>query len=602
MRQLALEEHSKIIQDKYIAFNTLISENKKKLERIAQEFNTATELSNEPIYSSNILKIKQHTDIQMLFQKLISKLNLKNDGCQQTSENTLINIRNVLSLATYSAEIERSMLEIDQDFSMDLDQKINKLFEDGNHFLIEPGIDLFADIHSHLVSLSIFCACIGAYLLWYATVSQTALFAATIFIAITVALLSLLIVFRYQNAQKSKESVSDILFEIFEKLRNYQLKFTSSDMNDLGILLLKQECVDTDQRDYAFWFGFDKQKSDGESITSEEISDLLKKYTLSAIRQDLNDEHAPHSPDRSQLSHRAPSASVLNDDGSQSASSFIQGSFGYLPGAEPLYFVTNLEAVDNQSYCDSEYPSFVVLKSHNSKAATRPIESNLNSNNTENHIVASGGSLLSVRFDGAHLALASMSHTAAHTGISDLSNSDTSASDYNMLEVKQPISPTKKWTQIGGLGFFATSLVLGRTALASSNQGILIAAVGSASHVAILGMLTSMCILPLFLMGQFLINKSLPAHSLMRDVSYALLYVFNLFLSIKTMMYLAFMMSYPIMNMFALYSMVGTGMVPFLALGLALIYTFDSYQKLNADHPQLENSVSDPALICRASS
>lgn len=151
-------------------------------------------------------------------------------------------------------------------------------------------------------------------------------------------------------------------------------------------------------------------------------------------------------------------------------------------------------------------------------------------------------------------------------------------------------SPSFSQQQIGRLAFYPISVLMGHTTLSLVGQSMILAAAPPLMHLIILATISACLLMPIFASIQFLIDKNLTESSRQRTASYALLYLVDMFINLKLMAFLAVILYRPIMNIYALYAIVGAGIFPVVALSIVAGLAIQSYYSSQNDrfYPELE--------------
>lgn len=145
----------------------------------------------------------------------------------------------------------------------------------------------------------------------------------------------------------------------------------------------------------------------------------------------------------------------------------------------------------------------------------------------------------------------------------------------------RPARPSFAQLQIGRLAFYPANIIAGEALLAVCGQGMILAAAPPLMHLVFFAALSACLLMPLFIGTKFLIDKYLSTSSSTHNASYVLLYLADILLNIKLMAYLWTMLNRPIMNVYALYSITGTGLFALVALGIIVSLIIQAY---GADH------------------
>ncbi len=146
----------------------------------------------------------------------------------------------------------------------------------------------------------------------------------------------------------------------------------------------------------------------------------------------------------------------------------------------------------------------------------------------------------------------------------------------------RPALPSFAQIQIGRLAAYPASIVAGEAILATFGQGAVLAAVPPLMHLAFFAAVSACLLMPIFMGIQFLIDKYLAGFSRTQNASYVLLYLTDIFLNMKLMADLATMLTRPVMNVYTLYSIVGTGIFAVVALSIVVSLMIQAYGAYHA--------------------
>jgi len=138
-------------------------------------------------------------------------------------------------------------------------------------------------------------------------------------------------------------------------------------------------------------------------------------------------------------------------------------------------------------------------------------------------------------------------------------------------------SPSFSQQQIGRLALYPISALMGHATLNLVGQSMILAAAPPLMHLIILAAISAFLLMPIFAGIKFLIDKNLSKSSYQRTASYALLYLVDIFANLKLMAFLAATLYRPIMNIYALYAILGTGIFPVVALSMVAAIAIQSY-------------------------
>lgn len=138
-------------------------------------------------------------------------------------------------------------------------------------------------------------------------------------------------------------------------------------------------------------------------------------------------------------------------------------------------------------------------------------------------------------------------------------------------------SPFFSQQKIGRLAFYPMSVLMGHATFSLVGQSMILAAAPPLMHLIILATISAFLLMPIFDGIKFLIDKNLSASSYQRTASYALLYLVDIFVNLKLIAFLAVILYRPIMNIYALYAIVGAGIFPVVALSIVAALAIQSY-------------------------
>lgn len=141
----------------------------------------------------------------------------------------------------------------------------------------------------------------------------------------------------------------------------------------------------------------------------------------------------------------------------------------------------------------------------------------------------------------------------------------------------RPAAPSFAQIQIARLAGYPASIIAGEAILTACGQGAVLAAAPPLLHLAFFAALSACLLMPLFMGIKFLIDKYLSSSSRMHDATYVLLYLADIFLNMKLMADLATMFTRPVMNVYTLYSIVGTGLFAVVALSVVVSLMIQAY-------------------------
>lgn len=167
-------------------------------------------------------------------------------------------------------------------------------------------------------------------------------------------------------------------------------------------------------------------------------------------------------------------------------------------------------------------------------------------------------------------------------------NGSDHSSNGSYFFTNKPTPPSFNHLQIGRLAFYPGSVLFGETVLSSVGQGMLLAAAPPLMHLIVLAAMSALLLMPIFAGIKFLIDNNLSESSLTRRASYTLLYLVDLFLNLKLIVYLGVTSHLRIMNVYSLYAIIGAGIVPAVGLGIAAALVFQSYYAHNTNGAALE--------------
>ena len=147
----------------------------------------------------------------------------------------------------------------------------------------------------------------------------------------------------------------------------------------------------------------------------------------------------------------------------------------------------------------------------------------------------------------------------------------------SILFTNRPRTPSSSHLHIARLAFYPASVLIGEAIISSVGQSMILAAAPPLIHLIVLATMSALLLMPIFAAIKFLIDKNLSESSYSRRASYTLLYLVDIFLNLKLMAYLAVNLHRPIMNMYTLYTIVGAGIFPVVALSIVVAFAIQSY-------------------------
>lgn len=156
----------------------------------------------------------------------------------------------------------------------------------------------------------------------------------------------------------------------------------------------------------------------------------------------------------------------------------------------------------------------------------------------------------------------------------------------------RPTPPSSSLFHIGRLAFYPASVLIGEAIISSVGQGMILAAAPPLLHLLVLATMSALLLMPIYAGIKFLIDQNLSETSYSRRAGYTLLYLVDIFLNLKLMACLAIILHRPIMNTYALYTIVGAGIFPVVALSIVVALAIQSY----CSHHNNENNLDSQNL------
>lgn len=603
----SIHKYLSMMLDKQIQLEQILKHTRKKQARLTAATRWMTEHGQIVSDQASLPYVKiseKHKQIQELISQLESEISYEVSQVLRDSKKIeiykIFNLVNILSLSNEIAEILDSMLSRDEsdsnpqfDFSQEyFVTQVNQIFSKVD-YLPTYNNSWLTNMSLELGRLALAFIGLSSCFLIYSAMSHSALIAAVVFIGVAVTLLGIGIALHFMD---KKTSIAEVLFKILNQLKYRDLKLDYPGFRDLKSQAIHAQ-LETDTPDFGFmdllseYSNSNEFKSDAsferdlarilntDRASDSSSSGQIKETRIEGVTPFTRYLYNPSSYEEEEYefveNHQViPSHISLYTLSSESSPVNVSSAV-----TNPIVIQENLDlgviALDGYEHCanvsGTKESDHTLL--HASSASKASNKKNTKSSNASSSCVSSPSARLSLSSYGSRLSNRALG-LFYHRNPSEIS--DISGVEDGQMLLESEHKAAHQY-QINRLAFYPASVLLGEALLSYVGQGILLAAAPPLINLACLAAISACLLAPLFAVIKFLIDKNLPYRSHLANASYALLYLVDMFLNIKLISYLGFMLHNPIMNVYALYSILGAGILPVVTLGIVASFVVQAH-------------------------